>query len=159
MSCQFGARWQSVPRPWLQRFVFTWRWRSLLSPQCHRNIAFTDKCCGWFIHKGEIWFPILRQIISSVSDHQRRGNARWGGKKSAKFTSTFAYKKWEKSIAFEWFYIRNIRFRIPVNPSVYLLTWNISKISVSGEGEQCFKVWPERSFFIENPGENCRRLF
>ena len=27
------------------------------------------------------------------------------------------------------------------------LTWNILKISVSGEGEQCFKVWPERNFF------------
>ena len=143
-------------RPWLARFVFTWRWRSLFS---HRKITFTDKCCGWFIHKGEIESQFWDKLL--VQSQIIRGEVMPGEaeRNQQNLHQLLPTRNGKKSGAFEWFYIRNIRFRIPVNPSVYLLTWNIFKISVSGEGEQCFKVCPERNFFIENPGENRRRLF
>ena len=123
-----------------------------------REITFTDKCSGWFIHKGEIESQFWDKLL--VQSQIIRGEVMPGEaeRNQQNLHQLLPTRNGKKSGAFEWFYIRNIRFRIPVNPSVYLLTWNIFKISVSGEGEQCFKVWPQRNFFTENPGENCRRL-
>ena len=53
------------------------------------------------------------------------------------------------------------KYQVQDSSQSICLSFNLKffKISVSGEGEQCFKVCPERNFFIENPGENRRRLF